>query len=334
MKRLVLFLLCSAAFAADVPPRDARLAAELHTLGWIVFSAQTPHGDWDLFLMRPDGSERHALTDTREFNEAGGRFSPDGKRLLYYRMAKSAAVDNNTYGTFDLVLADSNGSNAVVYGRNFSWASWSPDRRQLACLAPNGIQIVDVSSRQVVRTLPRQGMVEQLVWSPDGKVFAGTANGLGAYWNIGRLVDGGGKINAVSETERYNCTPEWHPDSRHILYARGIIPKQDGRAQLWISSDDGQDRTMLYAEQGRHIYGACPSPDARYLLFTRSVEDLGAVGKSQTTMAVLRWTDTPMLGDDSAALRQQFPNAKPARWLDLGPGWEPHWTYSEAPAAR
>jgi hypothetical protein len=335
MKRLVLFLsLCSAAVAADVLPGDARLAAELHTLGWIIFSAQTPHGDWDLFLMRPDGSARHALTDTREFNEAGGRFSPDGKKLLYYRMAKSDAVDNNTYGTFDLVLADSNGSNTVVCGRNFPWASWGPDGRQLACLAPKGIQIVDVSSRQVVRTLPRQGMVQQLVWSPDGKVFAGTANGLGAYWNIGRLADGGGKINAVSETERYNCTPEWHPDNRHILYARGIIPKQEGRAQLWMASDDGQDRTMLYAEQGRHIYGACPSPDARYLLFTRSVKDLGAVGKSQTTMAVIRWIDTPMLGDDSAALRQQFPNAKPARWLDLGPGWEPHWTYNEAPAAR
>ena len=335
MKRLVLFLgLCCTAFAADSPSGDARLAAELHSLGWIVFSAQTPHGDWDLFLMRPDGSERRALTDTREFNEAGARFSPDGKRLLYYRMAKSDAVDNNTYGTFDLVLADSNGSNTVVYGRAFPWASWSPDGRQLACLAPKGIQIVDVSSRQLVRTLPRQGIVEQLVWSPDGKAFAGTANGLGAYWNIGRLADDGGKINAVSETERYNCTPDWHPDSRHILYARGIIPKQEGRAQLWMAGDDGREKTMLYTEQGRHIYGACPSPDAKYLLFTRSVEDLGAVGKSQTTMAVLRWSDAPMLGDDSAELRKQFPNAKPARRLDLGPGWEPHWTYSEAPAAR
>src|SRR5947207_2155864 len=79
------------------------------------------------FLSRPDGSERRALVDTREFNEAGARFSPDGKRLLYYRMATSDAVDNNTYGTFDLVLADSNGDNAVVYGRDFPWASWSPD---------------------------------------------------------------------------------------------------------------------------------------------------------------------------------------------------------------
>src|SRR5439155_1790610 len=121
----ILFLaFCCAAFAADPPPHDAQLAAELHSRGWIVFSAQTPHGDWDLYLVRPDGSERRALTDTREFNEAGARFSPDGKRLLYYRMAKSDAVDNNTYGTFDLVLAESNGGNAVVYGRDFPWASW------------------------------------------------------------------------------------------------------------------------------------------------------------------------------------------------------------------
>jgi len=68
------------------------------------------------------------------------------------------------------------------------------------------------------------------------------------------------------------------------------------------------------------------------MVFTRSVEDLGAVGKSQTTMAVLLWADTPMLGDENPALRRRYPNAKPARWLDLGPGWEPHWTYSEARA--
>lgn len=64
------------------------------------------------------------------------------------------------------------------------------------------------------------------------------------------------------------------------------------------------------------------------------VKDLGAVGKSQTTMAVVRWADTPMLGDESEALRKQFPNAKPGPRLDLGPGWEPHWTYSEAPTTR
>jgi hypothetical protein len=322
-----------AALAGAGTKPEPQLADELRGKGWIVFSAQTPQGDWDLFRARPDGSARRALTDTRQFNEAGARFSPDGTRLLYYRLARNEAVDNNTYGKFDLVLADANGGNPIIYGGDFPWASWGPDGRQFACLRPDGVQIVEVASRKVVRTLPRQGLVQQLVWSPDGKAFAGTANGLGEFWNIGRLTNGVGKINAVSETERYNCTPDWSPDSRHILYSRGIIPREDGRAQLWVASEDGREQRLLYAEASRHIYGACAAPDGKYLVFTRSVEDLGAVGKSQTTMAVVRWADTPMLGDEDPILRRQFPQAKPARWLDLGPGWEPHWTYAEAPAA-
>ncbi|MFO1497748.1 MAG: hypothetical protein U1G07_05030 [Verrucomicrobiota bacterium] len=325
----------AAAPQADLDqPGRSELAAELRGRGWVVFSAQTAAGDWDLFLTRPDGSERHSITRTRESNEAGARFSPDGKRLLYYRMPAREAVDNNTYGTFELILADADGRNAASFGRDFPWASWSPDGRKIACLVPGGIRIVDVGNRQVMRTVARQGIVQQLVWSPDGKAFTGTANGLGPFWNIGCLADAGGKMSAVSETERYNCTPDWCPDSRRIVYARGIIPKQDGRAELWVGNAAGTEQQFLYGEEHRHIYGGCPSPDSKYLLFTRSVEDLGAVGRSQTTMAIIRWADTPMNGDDSAALRTRFPMAKRGPRLDLGPGWEPHWTYSETAGAR
>lgn len=337
MKRLLplLFSLCaaSAALAGDPPAADPHLAAEVRTRGWIAFSAQTEKGDWDLFVMRPDASQRHALTQTPDFNETGVRFSPDGKRLLYYRMGREEEVDNNTYGTHELVVADANGANPTVIGSDFPWASWGPDSRQIACLTPGGIRIVDLATRQTLRTLPREGIVQQLAWSPDGKAFIGTANGLGQFWNIGRIAPGE-KLAAVSETDRYNCTPDWMPDSRHVLYARGIVPNDGGRAQLWVAGTGGSERTMLYAETGRHIYGACASPDARYLLFTRSVEDLGTVGKSQTTMALVRRADTPMIANADEALRSQFPKARAALPLDLGPGWEPHWTYSEAPAAH
>ena len=66
----------------------------------------------------------------------------------------------------------------------------------------------------------------------------------------------------------------------------------------------GRPPQPLYAEEGRHIYGACASPDLKYLLFTRSVEDLTKVDHKDTTMAIIRWSDTPMRGDDSVALRQ------------------------------
>jgi dipeptidyl aminopeptidase/acylaminoacyl peptidase len=270
-----------------------------------------------------------------EFNEGGARFSPDGKRVLFYRLPKSEEVQNNVYGTFELVIANADGSQPVVFGKDYPWATWSPDGRQVACLTPKGIQIVDLASRQIVRRLPRQGIVSQLGWSPDGKWFLGTADHLGPFWNIARMNAITGEIIAVSETDRYNCTPDWVADSRRIVYARGIIPQKGGRAELWVGTIDGRPPQPLYAEEGRHIYGACASPDMKYLLFTRSVEDLTKVDHKDTTMAIIRWADTPMRGDDGESLRKRFPEAPLGPRLDLGPGWEPFWTLVDlAPAAH
>ncbi len=331
-----LIALPPAAPAADPPAKSAEavLAAEVRGKGWIACSASTGQGDWDLFLIRPDGSQRRAITDTRQYNEAGVRFSPDGKRILYYRMPSTAAVDNNDYGTHELAISDADGGHPAVFGRGFSWASWGPDGTQLACLDKSGIRIVDVASRTLVRQLPRRGIVQQLGWSPDGKWFAGTANGLGPYWNIGRVDAATGAVNAVSETDRYNCTPDWMPDSRRIVYARGIIPDEGGWAELWVAGGDGRQKSMRYAEEGQHIYGACPSPDGKYLLFTRSEKDLGRADRAGTRLAIVRWDDTPMVGGTSEKLRNKYPQARRGPRLDLCPGWEPCWTYHELGATR
>jgi Tol biopolymer transport system component len=319
-----------------VKPADdvAALAHELRDQGWIAFSAPTGEGDWDLFVMRPDGSHRRAITRTGAYQEAGVRFSPDGKRMLYYRIPRGEPVDNNTYGTYELVIADADGSNAAVYGRGFPWASWGQDGSQLACLDKSGIQIVDLASRQVLRRLPRQKIVQQLIWSPDGQSFAGTANGLGPYWNIGRLDAATTRIVAVSETERYNCTPDWTPDARRILYSRGITLKAGGWAELWLASSDGKERRMLYAEEKRHIYGGCASPDSRYLLFTRSEIDLGRVDNSRTSLAIIRMADTPMVGGAGGKARETSTSARRGPLLDLSWGWEPHWTGAEIPGGE
>ena len=149
--------------------------------------------------------------------------------------------------------------------------------------------------------------MQQLVWSPDGKRFVGTANGLGVAWTIGCLDAETGRIHAVSEIDRYNCTPDWLPDSEHIIYSRGIVPDKAGWAQLWVAKADGTQRQLLYAEQGRHMYGGCVSPDGQYVLFTRSEVDLGKVDNSRTRMAIIRRKDTPMVGGSDESLRTRVP---------------------------
>ena len=264
----------------------------------------------------------------RPLSTRRAKFSPDGRKILYYRLPKDAAVDNNTYGTYELVIANSDGTDAVAYGKQFLWASWGPDGRQMACLSMKGILLVDLADKQIVRRLERKGIVQQLGWSPDGKWLCGTANGLGEYWAIGRMSVATGAINAVSDTDCYNCTPDWCPDSAHVIYSKGL-PRTEGWAQLWMSDGEGRERSMIYGEIGRHIYGGALSPDGKYALFTRSEQDLGKVDNSRTRMALMRLTDAPIVGGKSEVLRKLYPSAKTGPVLDLSWGWEPHWTYAE-----
>src|SRR5213594_411703 len=81
------------------PSRDVEgLAAEVRGKGWLVFAARSERGDWDLYLMRPDGSQRRALTRTAEWNEAAPQFSRDGSRLLYRRLKPAETIEGNGYG--------------------------------------------------------------------------------------------------------------------------------------------------------------------------------------------------------------------------------------------
>jgi WD40 repeat protein len=316
---------------ADEKPNgsaDAGLAKEVRPKGWIVFSATSAQGDWDLFLMRPDGSARKNITNTSDFHEAAARFAPDGQKILYYRIPRAVKVDNNTYGTFDLVIANADGSNPVIFGKDYPWASWGPKGETLSCLYKNGIQIVDVSTKKIVRALDRKGIFEQLFSSPDGKWLCGTANGLGEHWTIARMDSTSGELNPVSDGSCYNCTPDWFPDSTRIIFSKGIPCTLD-YAQLWMANGNGSGRRLIYAESGRHIYGGMVSPDARYVLFTKSQKDLGKVDNSLTTMALMRLKDAPMIGGGSPELRKLHPGTKEGPVLDLSFGWEPHWTYAD-----
>src|SRR5262249_54064966 len=95
----------------------ARLAEEVRTQGWIVFSARSRDADWDLFACRPDGSAVRNITRTPEFNEASPQFSHDGRRLLYRRLPRGETISGNQYGTQgELVFAHADGTSPRVFG--------------------------------------------------------------------------------------------------------------------------------------------------------------------------------------------------------------------------
>ena len=327
-----LLAVCGAAFAEATD--EAVLRAEVRGKGWIVFSARSEQGDYDIFKMRPDGSSLTNLTQTPDFNEIYPLFSRDGKQVLFRRVARDRALDSNAYGVQGVaVIARFDGSQAVVLGGEleYPWASWSPDGKQLLCMAPKGFSIVELATKKVVRTLPRKGFKQQPTWSPDGKWIIGVANWPEESYIIARMDIASGEVTAVNKHD--DCTPDWFPDARNVIFS-WRVPGQRlntgyGWTQLWRNTVEGKNPQLVYAENGRHCYGGHVSPDGKYVLFTGNAQEDGDPANAGAPMALMRLGDAPIIRNADEELRKKFPAAKAGPVLKLPAGWEPCWNQEE-----
>jgi Tol biopolymer transport system component len=320
----------------------AALAAEVRNKGWIGYCSRSPKDDFDLFLVRPDGSGSRNITNTPDFYEGGIRFSPDGKQILYRRIPKDTKVYRNQWGFQGrLILANADGSDPVELGKDgeYPWASWSHDGKEIACLTRREIQVVDLATKKQVRSLSRKGFYQQLFWSSDGKWLCGVTNAFGQDWTIGRMNVETGEMNPVpnppSVLRGSECTPDWFPDCKHLIFSHNQSDRWDSWTQLWMADAEGTNARLLYAEDGRHIYGGMISPDGKYVLFNglRREDEAGAL-TTGTPMGLFRFADAPVIGGDSPELRKLHADAKSGPLLTLPVGWEPDWTYTEIGAGK
>jgi Tol biopolymer transport system component len=317
----------------DTADLSSRLGREVAGKGWILYSAKTVQGDYDLFLARPDGSQARNVTKTPQYSEFGGRFSSDGTRMIYRRGAPREPMNHDLWGAMGVpVMAKADGSQPQALGAegDFPWACWSPDGRQVSCLyrRQGKIRIVDLQTHQVTRELPRQGIFQQMFWSPDGTQVCGTANLNGQDWNVVSLDLGTGKVTLLSRN--LNCTPDWFQQNpRRVIYSNRTpgLATDYGWTMLMQASDDGKERSLIYGERGKHIYYGGTSPDDRYALFSYPETD----GGTDAGMAIIRLADAPIIvPEDYRELKALYPGAKTGPvWRMNLVGFEPHWTFAE-----
>jgi len=334
MRLLVSLLLPAATLIAAASPDTGELAVEVRTVGWICFAAHSEAGDWDLFLMRPDGSQRRNITNTPQSNEGYPLFSRDGSRLLYRKLKRDETIEGNRYGEQGVpVVANANGSGARELGGEgeLPWATWSPDGKQFSCLSLKGVTFVDASTGKVTRTLKRNGFFQQLTWSPDGKWLSGVSNSFGTGWTVARMDAETGETNAVSIQD--NCTPDWFPDGKRMIFSNrhssDVALGKTGWTQLWMADADGKNPQLVYAEDGRHIYGGHISPNGKYVIFTGNPQEDGDPSNSGAPMAVMRLADAPIIAGSSPEMRKLHPKANAGPVLALPAGWEPCWTAAD-----
>jgi len=342
-------------------PADAEVATlgrEISNGGWLLFAGhpaeidrgelindQNAPGPTDLYLCRPDGSELRAITRTADYSEYGGKFSRDGRKMLYRRQASGGKISHDQWGACgELVIAGADGSDPVVQGREgeYPWATWSHDGKEIACIHKQDgkIRIYDLATKKVVKEMPGRGIYQQLFWSPDGKRLVGTANLVGCPWNIVSLDIASGDVTQISRAAGSggNCTPDWfQKDARQVIYSSRFpelvadVGGMVGFTWLMRATADGRSRKMVFARTGKHIYFGCTSPDDKYLVCADDPADGLVAGE----MRIVRLSDTPII-IGLKDLEELYPGARHGPVFDLKlpngvplRGFEPDWTYAE-----
>lgn len=148
----------------------------------IAFEARRDEGDWDIWVMKADGSDARNLTPDQNADDGNPAWSPDGKRI---------AFSSNRGGNFDIYVMPAPGAEAgdageparLTRGRNDDfYPAWSPDGALIAfrsSSATTGQQQIDIvrSDGQPFRMLSSgQANDDMPAWAPDGQRIAFTSD--------------------------------------------------------------------------------------------------------------------------------------------------------------
>lgn len=163
-------------------------------------------------LVTVGSDARAGCSPTREWQDAGPRWSPDGSRIAFYRVLPGC--DPAPTAVY-VVSARGGPARVVSRARNGQWPpSWSPDGRLLAVRGANGIALVrpDGGGPPVEVT---RGPDYAPSWSPDSAWIAFRRGPLPAseLWIV--RPNGTGERKLLGGLHDHTL-PAWSPDSREL----------------------------------------------------------------------------------------------------------------------
>jgi Tol biopolymer transport system component len=240
-------------------------------------------GNWDIYTMKPDGTDLVRLTDNPAA-DVGPIWSPDGKRILF--------DSERDAGDPEIYVMNADGSNQRRLTRqpgDDSHPHWSPDGlrivfnsarttpdlkaewtkqyHEIFTMATDGSDVRQITRFKTVSTYPQ--------FSPDGKkiAFRRTLDEAGFLWDLTlgmrnsevfvMNADGSNPVD-VSKSVSYDGWPVWSPDGTTIVFSSNRAgPVNIG--QLYAVDPDGGNLRKLtdgpgsfvqpsFSRDGKHIY--------------------------------------------------------------------------------
>jgi TolB protein len=203
---------------------------------WRIALTTNREGDSDIYVMNANGTAVHKLTRARGLDGAGP-FSPDGRRLLYYRNEGGVWV-MNADGTGKRLLTPNAGFNAP--------GGWSADGRRIVFTSNrdgnNEVYVMNANGTGQRNLLPSPSSQEFAgPSSPDGKtvLFLSDRDG---NWEIYAMDADGENPRNLSRNrgiDGRDSAFSWLPDSRRIVFSSTRDTRDDENPELYVMNGDG-----------------------------------------------------------------------------------------------
>lgn len=221
----------------------------------IAFMAN-PKGNYDIFIMNPDGSEITSITSFSSDEKTHSWF-PDGKSIAFTREIKKFL--GRELGLFRVDVDTKNTKRIIPrYAKNHAIPHVSPMAPLVTFTGKRmfgwDVAVYDLRKNEV-KFLDEGGKSCRSRFSKDGKklVYVSTkADKKGEIWVMNP--DGGGKTRLTERPETYDYFPCWSPDSKYIAFNSSYQGDHNGDWKLCILEIKSRKIFLLFDSQGNDVF--------------------------------------------------------------------------------
>ena len=215
-------------------------------------------GDWEVYVMQPDGSDLHRLTNSPA-DDGTPAWSPDKSQL---------AFTSNRDGNWEIYIVSWDGSGLrrlTNHPADDGGPTWSPDGRYIAFSSDREgnyeIYVMDVAGGDPRRLTNDPGMDTSPAWSPDGERIAFNSTRSG-NWEIHVMRADGSDVQQLTFHPADDWRPAWSPDGQRLAFSS----MRDGNWEIYVMAADGSGLQRL-TDNPAMDWRAVWSPDGQRLAF-------------------------------------------------------------------